>query len=92
MLIYEGMATMDASALGLYKAIKRGPEENDIVGEGWQSHQGTSWDMGVFPQRGPVLPTLSSLNTFVHTPRIQSSSYEGRAAMTPAAEQERRGT
>jgi len=52
MLIHEGMTTMDASALGLYKAIKQGPEKSDIVGEGWQSHQGTSWEMGVFPKRG----------------------------------------
>jgi hypothetical protein len=62
MLIHEGMATMGASALGLYKAIKQGPKKIDIVGEGWQSHQGTSWEMGVFPQRRPDLPTMSSLN------------------------------
>jgi hypothetical protein len=70
MLIHEGMATMDASALGLYKAIKQGPEKSDIVGEGWQSHQGTSWEMGVFPKREPDLLTMSSLSAFVHTPHI----------------------
>src|SRR5262250_2007683 len=72
MLIHEGMATMGASALGLYKAIKQGPKKIDIVGEGWQSHQGTSWEMGVFPQRRPDLPTMSSLNAFVHTPQISA--------------------
>jgi hypothetical protein len=70
MLIHEGMATMGASALGLYKAVKQGPEKSDIVGEGWHSHQGTSWEMGVFPKRGPALPTMSSLNAFVHTPHL----------------------
>jgi hypothetical protein len=70
MLIHEGMATMGTSALGLYKVVKQGPEKSDIVGEGWQSHQGTSWEMGVFPQRGLALPTMSSLNTFVHTPQL----------------------
>ena len=33
MLIYEGMATMGASALGLYKAVKQGPKKIDIVGK-----------------------------------------------------------
>jgi hypothetical protein len=72
MLIHEGMATRGASALGLYKAVKQGPEKMDIVGEGWQSHQGTSWDMGVFPKSGPDSPTMSSLNAFVHTPHIDA--------------------
>jgi hypothetical protein len=74
MLIHKGMATMGASALGLYKAVKQGPEKRDIVGEGWQSHPGTSWDMGVFPQRRPDLPTMSSLNAFVHTPHLYGST------------------
>src|ERR1700752_5130025 len=74
MLIHEGMATMGASTLGLYKAVKQGPEKIDIVGEGWQSHPGTSWEMGVFPKSGPDLPTISSLNAFVHTPQITERS------------------
>jgi hypothetical protein len=57
MLIHEGMATMGASALGLYKAIKQGPEKIDIVGEGRHSHQGTPWKMAVCPKRGPDLWT-----------------------------------
>jgi hypothetical protein len=69
-LIHEGMATMGASALGLYKAVTQGPEKSDIVGEGWQSHQGTSWEMGIFHKRGPDLHTMSSLNAFVHTPQL----------------------
>jgi hypothetical protein len=73
MLIHEGMATMGASALGLYKAVKQGPEKSDIVGEGWQSHQGTSWEMGIFHKRGPDLQTMSSLNAFVHTPQLSHS-------------------
>src|SRR5262245_42702759 len=77
MLIHEGMATMDASALGLHKALKQGPKKIDIVGEGWQSHQGTSWEMGVFPQRRPDLPTMSSLNAFVHTPHLIGSQGGG---------------
>src|SRR5262249_26368481 len=34
------------------------------------SHEGTSWKMGVFPKREPDLPTMSSLNAFVHTPQV----------------------
>src|SRR5262249_55275840 len=70
MLIHKGMATMDASALRLNKAVKQGQEKIDIVGEAWHSHQGTSWEMGVFPKREPDLPTRSSRNAFVHTPHI----------------------
>jgi hypothetical protein len=70
MLIHEGMATMGASALGLDKAVKQGQEQMDIVGESWQSHPGTSWEMGVCPKSGPYLPTMSSLNAFVHTPQV----------------------
>src|SRR5262249_56510855 len=70
MLIHEGMATMGASALRLDKAVKQSPEKMDIVGEAWQSHEGTSWKMGVFPKREPDLPTMSSLNAFVHTPQL----------------------
>src|SRR5262245_30903371 len=72
MLIHKGMATMGASALRLDKAVKQGQEKIDIVGEAWQSHQGTSWEMGVFPKREPDLPTMSSLNAFVHTPQLNS--------------------
>jgi hypothetical protein len=75
MLIHERMATLGASALGLYKAVKQGPEKIDIVGEGWQSHQGTSWEMGIFPKRESALPTLSSLSAFVHTPHISCSRH-----------------
>ena len=42
LLIHKGMATMSASALGLYKALKQGKEQRDIVGKGWHCHQGTS--------------------------------------------------
>ena len=70
MLIHEGMATMGASAWRLDKAVKQGPEKIDIVGEAWHSHEGTSWEMGVLPKREPDLPTMSSLNAFVHTPHI----------------------
>jgi len=70
MLIHEGMATMGASALGLDKAVKQGQEQMDIVGESWHSHPGTSWEMGIFPKSGPDLPTMSSLNAFVHTPQL----------------------
>jgi len=68
---------------GLYKAIKQGPEKSDIVGEGWQSHQGTSWEMGVFPKREPDLPTMSSLSAFVHTSQLHRSTciYVCRKAM-----------
>jgi hypothetical protein len=34
MRIHEGMATMDASALGLHKALKQGPKKIDLV-ETW---------------------------------------------------------
>src|SRR5215475_15138768 len=52
MLIYEGMATMDASAWGLYKAIKRGRigKLNDIfvlVSLGAHPQNSTAWT----PQR-----------------------------------------
>jgi hypothetical protein len=70
MLIHEGMATMGASTLRLDKAVKQGPEKMDIVGEAWQSHEGTSWEMDVFPKKEPDLPTMSSLNAFVHTPQL----------------------
>jgi len=52
MLIHEGMATMGASALRLDKAVKQSPEKMDIVGEAWQSHEGTSWEMGGVPITG----------------------------------------
>ena len=71
-LIHEGMATMGVSALGLSKTVKQGPEKNDIVGKGQHSHQGTSWEMSIFPKRGPDLPTMSSLNVCGHTPSINS--------------------
>src|SRR5262245_31582483 len=76
MLIHKGMATMGASALRLDKAVKQGQEKIDIVGEAWHSHQGTSWEMGVFPKREPDLPTMSSLNAFVHTPRVRSRTVD----------------
>src|SRR5215831_11290736 len=89
MLIHEGMAPMGASALGLYKAVKQGKEQSDIVGEGWQRHQSTSWERVIFPQREPDLPTMSSLSAFVHTPQVvrvqtQSARSAGMLLYTPA--------
>jgi hypothetical protein len=70
MLIHEGMATMGVSALGLDKAVKQSKEKLDVVGVAWHSHQGTSWEMGIFPKKGPDLATMSRLNAFVHTPQL----------------------
>jgi hypothetical protein len=75
MLIHEGMATMGASALGLYKAVKQGKEKVDIVGKGWHRHQGTSMEMSIFLTRGPDLPTMSSLSAFMHTPQLLVGYY-----------------
>jgi hypothetical protein len=33
--------------------------------------------MGVFPQREPALPTLSSLSAFVHTPHLNWTQCHG---------------